>query len=120
MSVVLWIVNVVLASAFALAGFLKVTRPLPALAALGMGWVEETSEQMVRAIGAIEIVGAVGLILPMATGILPGLTPLAAIGLATTMLGALVVHLKRAEAVTIPMALGALSVVSAAIGLALV
>lgn len=119
MTVVLWIINIVLAAAFVAAGTIKVVRPPQALIDMGMTWVSETSAEMVRAIGAIELIGAAGLILPRATGIAPGLTPTAAIGLACVMLAAVVVHLKRAESVVAPLVLGGLAVLSAAIGFAL-
>jgi hypothetical protein len=48
-------------------------------------------------IGATEVLGALGLVLPMASGIAPWLTPLAAIGLATTVLMAAGFHLRANE-----------------------
>ena len=120
MSVVLWIINILLAVVFTVAGLSKVTRPMSALIAMGMAWVEDSSQKMVRSIGVLELAGAVGLILPRATGVAAGLTPLAAIGLAAVMLAAIVVHLKRAESVRTPMILGGLAVVSAGLGFALV
>jgi hypothetical protein len=45
----------------------------------------------------LEVLGAIGLIVPLLTGILPWLTPLAAIGLVLTMLGAMATHLRRGE-----------------------
>jgi len=119
-TVVLWIINVLLACVFGIAGLSKLTRSMGSLVQMGMTWVEETSERMVRSIGAIELLGATGLILPKATGVAPGLTPLAAIGLATVLLGAVVVHLKRAESVTAPMVLGGMAVMSAVLGFALI
>ena len=50
-----------------------------------------------KAIGALEILGALGLVLPAVTGILPVLVPLAALGLTATMDGAVIVHLRRRE-----------------------
>jgi len=97
MDIVLWILAGVLALAFAGAGFLKLTTPREALIEKGMAWANDFSAQGVRAIGAIEVVGAVGLILPGALDIAPVLTPLAALGLALTMAGAVVVHLRRGE-----------------------
>ena len=46
-------------------------------------------------VGASEVAGSLGLILPGATGIMPMLTPLAAVGLAVVMLGASVYHVRR-------------------------
>ena len=53
-----------------------------------MTYVEDFSTPAVKAIGAAELLGAVGLILPLATGIAPILTPLAAVGLTVLMIGA--------------------------------
>ena len=55
-----------------------------------------TDEQF-RSIGLLEVMGALGLILPAALKVAPVLTPLAATGLAATMAGAAVTHLRRGE-----------------------
>ena len=62
-----------------------------------MAWVEGYSQRQIRLIGALEVLGAIGLVLPAFTGILPWLTPLAAIGLALLMVGAAVIHIRRGE-----------------------
>jgi len=64
-----------------------------------MPWVEDFSQGQIRSIGIVEVMGALGLILPMVTGIMPILTPLAAVGLALTMVGAFMTHLRRKEMV---------------------
>jgi hypothetical protein len=51
----------------------------------------------VRFIGTAESLGAIGLILPAAAGIAPVLTPVAATGLAITMVLAAATHLRRRE-----------------------
>lgn len=66
-----------------------------------------------RAIGAVEALGAIGLVLPWATGIAPILTPLAAVGLAITMVLAGVVHLRRKENFAINLVLLAMAVIVA-------
>ena len=96
MNVVLWIVTTVLALAFAAAGTLKLTRPKEKLAAQ-MGWVEDFSPGMVKTIGGLELLAAVGLILPGLTGIAPVLVPLAALGLVALMVGAAITHVRRHE-----------------------
>lgn len=102
MNVVLWIVQILLALAFAGAGFMKVSQPREKLAT-NMGWVEDFSGNTVKFIGVMELLGALGLILPAATGILPWLTPLAAVGLILIMIGALITHGRRGElAMAIP------------------
>jgi uncharacterized membrane protein len=67
-----------------------------------MAWAADSSAGAVKAIGAVEVLGALGLILPAAVNIAPGLVPWAASGLAATMLGAAVVHLRRGEAKAVP------------------
>ena len=62
-----------------------------------MGWVEDFSQLAGRMIGAVEVLGAIGLVLPALTGILPWPTPLAALGLVLTMVGAALTHLRRKE-----------------------
>lgn len=96
MNTALWIVQILLALAFGMAGFMKATQPKEKLAKQ-MGWVNDFAANTVKGIGALEILAAIGLILPMLTGILPILTPLAAVGLILTMIGAAVTHLRRKE-----------------------
>lgn len=97
MNITLWIVAGLLALAFLGAGAMKGARSKEQLAASGLGWTEDFSAPMVKAIGALEILGALGLVLPAVTGILPVLVPLAALGLTATMAGAVIVHLRRRE-----------------------
>ena len=96
MNTALWIVQIVLTIAFAVAGTLKLSQPRDKLAE-NMGWVEDYSAGFVKVVGAVEILGALGLILPGVTGIAPMLTPLAATGLALEQVGAAAVHARRGE-----------------------
>ncbi len=96
MNIALWIVQILLALVFLMAGTLKATQPAERLAK-NMEWVKATPLWTVRLIGILEILGAIGLILPIVTGILPWLTPLAAAGLVLTMIGATILHMRRGE-----------------------
>lgn len=96
MNIAPWIVQILLALAFLMAGTLKATQPIEKLAAR-MTWVQSVRSWMVRLIGILEILGAIGLILPAVTGIWSWLTPVAAIGLVLTMIGAMVLHSSRRE-----------------------
>jgi len=96
-NVVLWIVAGLLAVAFLAAGLMKLTQPKKKLADSGMGWTEDFSDGAVKGIGALEVLGAAGLILPAALDIVPVLVPIAATGLALLMLGAAVTHARRKE-----------------------
>jgi hypothetical protein len=62
-----------------------------------MPWVNDFSAGAVKAIGGVEVLGAIGLILPAVTGIAPLLVPLAASGLAIAMIVAVIVHLRRGD-----------------------
>lgn len=96
MLIVLWIVRILLALAFLMAGFMKSFMPLEGLKK-NMAWVAVTPAALVRFIGIAELLGAIGLILPILTGILPWLTIAAAVGLAVAMLCAAVFHAVRKE-----------------------
>ena len=96
MNEILWILQGLLGLVFLITGAMKIIRTKEQLAAQ-MGWVNDVSQPVVRLIGFVEILGAVGLILPSLTGILPWLTPLAAAGLALTMVGAALTNYRHKE-----------------------
>lgn len=96
MNVLLWILQIVLAAMFLMAGVGKSTQPKEKLAAR-LPWVEDFSPGTVRFIGVVELLAAIGLVAPAATGILPVLTPLAATGLAIVMVLAMNTHRRRRE-----------------------
>lgn len=116
MFIALWILNGLLALAFIAAGAMKVARPKPALVASGMGYAEDFSAPSIKLIGAAEVVGGIGLILPLLTDIAPILTPIAAAALTVIMIGATVVHVRRHENSMPSIVLGVLSAVSAVLG----
>lgn len=97
MNLALWIVAGLLAVAFLFAGGTKVVRGREDLIKAGMGFVEDFPMGAVRAIGALEVLAAIGLILPAVLDIAPILVPLAATGLVLMMIGAIIVHLRRGE-----------------------
>ncbi len=96
MNIALWIVQVALAAVFVMSGGFKLVQPIETLGA-EIAWVADVSPTLIRFIGACEILGAVGIILPAFTRILPWLTPLAAAGLGTVMVLAGIFHLTRGE-----------------------
>ena len=97
METALWTAQVLLAAIFLVTGLTKLTQPRARLAAGPMGWAADVSDVEFRAVGVLEILGALGLVLPGALGIAPFLTPLAAVGLALTMVGAIATHVRRGE-----------------------
>jgi uncharacterized membrane protein YphA (DoxX/SURF4 family) len=115
MDIALWIIAGLLAATFLVSGALKLAQPKEKLAAFGFGWVDDFSAGSVKAIGILEVLAAVGLILPAALDIAPVLAPLAAVGLVALMAGAIITHLRRHETKVIasPMVLLALAVLVA-------
>lgn len=104
MNVVLWIVAGLLAAMYLAAGGMKLATPREkVIANPNTAWAEDFSAPALKGIGAVEILGALGLILPQATGIAPVLTPLAATGLALVQIGAIIVHVRRSETKALPM-----------------
>jgi putative oxidoreductase len=104
--VALWVVQGLLALAFGLAGWMKLTKSLPDLA--GQSWTGDVPTAMVRFIGVAELAGALGLVLPSLTRIVPGATPVAATGLTTIAALAVAFHVYRGDLalLVIPIALG--------------
>jgi uncharacterized membrane protein YphA (DoxX/SURF4 family) len=96
-NVVLWIIAGLLAAAFLASGVMKLARSKEQLAASGMGWTEGFSAGTIRLIGALEVLAAIGLILPALLDIAPILVPLSAVGLVLIMIGAAVTHGRRGE-----------------------
>jgi uncharacterized membrane protein YphA (DoxX/SURF4 family) len=98
MNLALWIIAGLLAAVFLFAGSNKLFIPYEKLAkAPGAGWVHDFSPGFVKGLGAVEILGAIGLIVPGALDIAPILVPLAAAGLAVIMIGAATVSFRRHE-----------------------
>jgi uncharacterized membrane protein YphA (DoxX/SURF4 family) len=110
-NIALWIVASVLAAVFLASGASKILQPREKVIASGSKWAEDYSPDKVKLIGVIEAIGAIGLILPAALGILEILTPMAATGLALVMVAAVLVHLRRNETnhVVNPLVLGAIA-----------
>ena len=102
MNIALWIVQALLAALFLFAGGMKLVMP-----------IEEMLKQMplplpgwfVQFTGIVEVLGALGLILPWLLRIRPGLTPLAAVGLVIVMIGATAYTLAAGDVASAPMPL---------------
>ena len=103
MNIALWVVQGLLAVAYLAAGFMKVVRSREQMVASGgFDWARDVSDGAVKAIGAVEVLGALGLILPWLTGIAPILTPIAAVGLVVVQVFAARVHLRLGERKSMP------------------
>jgi len=101
MNIVLWVAQVLLAAMYGMAGIMKTLQT--ARAKEQMPWAKNRSDTFVRFVGTAELLGALGLFLPLLTGILPWLTPLAAVGLTMIQLLAIFTeHLPKKEYNVIP------------------
>ena len=90
----LWIVQVLLALLFLFAGGAKFVVPVDQMTQGMPAWM---SISFLHVVGACEVLGAIGLILPRALNIAPVLTPIAAVGCAIVMAGATVVHTRMKD-----------------------
>ncbi len=95
--IALWVVQWVLTVAFVISGAMKVVLPASKLVE-SMEWVPTVKSSTVRLIGIAEVLGGLGLILPVLTGIVPILTPIAAVALAVVMLLAAIKHFQLDDA----------------------
>jgi hypothetical protein len=95
-NVALWIVASVFAAWCLGAGLTKMIQPREKLAT-GWVWVEDFSPGAIKAIGALQVAVAFGLILPPSLGMAPVLVSLAALAVAALMTGAAIMHHRRNE-----------------------
>lgn len=95
-NIALWIAQVLLALMFLMAGIMKTSQPVEALAE-SLPWVTSTPIALVRFIGISELLGGLGLLLPSILRIKPFLTVWAALGLVAVMILAAIFHASRGE-----------------------
>ena len=113
MTVAYWVVAGLLVLFNLYGGGKKVVQSKERLAPM-MGWVDTVPMPLVRTIGAVEVLGAFGLVLPPTTGVAPYLAIVAAVGFAVLQVLAAGLHLSRGEieqtglnAVLVALAVGA-------------
>jgi len=97
MNTILWVCQVLLATVFLGSGALKGTQSKERMLASGQTGIRDYSLGFIRFIASMEVLGAIGLIVPWMTRILPWLTPLAAAGLGIIMMGAARSHTRLRE-----------------------
>ncbi len=105
MNIVVWVLQIALAVFFFMPGYTKLFTPVAELVSKGMLKPGE-SPVMMRGIGVLELLGSLGMILPMALRIAPRLTAWAAVGFCLVMVGAMFVHGSMKDYKTIPMLVG--------------
>lgn len=102
MTIAVWIVSGLLALMYAFAGGQKALLPAEKITK-NFPWSETVGLRSTRVIGVLEVLAAIGLIVPVLTGILPILTPIAALGLVLVQIAAIVLHASRKEFAMLPM-----------------
>lgn len=114
MKVVVWIIQILVALAFFGAGAMKLFTPYEELINNPqMAWVNDFSAMQIKIISILEVLGALGLIIPMFVGKLKMLVPISAIGLALVMVGATITHIGRDEPVMVSVLLLVLALLTA-------
>jgi uncharacterized membrane protein YphA (DoxX/SURF4 family) len=100
---VIWIAQILLAGLMLMSGLMKLTRSKDQLLASGnMNWTEDFTPPQIKGIGTLEVLAAIGLIVPAALDVAPVLTAIAAAGVVLLMLGAAATHLRRGEKQVLP------------------
>jgi hypothetical protein len=103
MNTAVWIAQGLLAVAMLGAGGMKLAQSKQQLMASGtMDWTEDFPEPQIKGIGTLEVLAALGLILPALLDLAPVLVAVAAVGVALLMLGAAATHLRRGEGQMVP------------------
>jgi hypothetical protein len=97
LNIALWVLQVILASIFIWAAWMKLLSPFDKLTAL-WPWTGQIPITIVKLTGVIDLLGAMGLILPALLRIKPKLTPITAIAIILQMICAAIFHILRGEA----------------------
>ncbi|HEY0217269.1 MAG TPA: DoxX family protein [Cellulomonas sp.] len=96
MTLAYWILAALLAAFYLSSGGVKVLRSRDGLRPM-MAWVDDVPLALVRTVGVLEVLGAVGLVVPPLVGVAPWLALVAAAGLVVLQVGAGGLHLSRGE-----------------------
>jgi uncharacterized membrane protein YphA (DoxX/SURF4 family) len=97
MNIALWIIASLLAAAFLASGALKLLQPKDKLVASGAEFLDGFGPGSIKAFGVLEVLAAVGLVLPAVLDIAPVLVPLAALGLVVMVIGAIIAQLRHRQ-----------------------
>ena len=106
MKILILILQILAAIAFFMTGMMKIFTTYEDLVLMeNMGWAQDFSGTQITIIGILEALGGLSLLLPMLLKKLTSLIPLAALGLALIMVGAIVTHIGRNEPVVVNLVL---------------
>ena len=110
MKIVTHIVQALISIGFGLPGVMKLMMSYEELAAdPNMGWVADFSAMQIKGIGALEVLGVLGMLLPFILKKFKMVVPVAAIGLVILGLGAVATHVGRDENFIPPLILAVLA-----------
>ncbi len=98
MEIVITVIQVLLGVVLTIGGLLKLTLPYAKYTSISaVAWSQEFKPEHIRLLGILELSGGIGLIVSLVLPSLTLLTPLAAVGIALYMAGAIATHLRRSE-----------------------
>src|SRR5262245_7870954 len=98
MDIVMTVIQVVLGLLLTVGGLLKLTLPYARYTSISaVAWSKDFKPEHLVMIGVLEVSGGVGMIVPLFLPSLTMLAPLAAVGIALYMAGAMATHLRRSE-----------------------
>ncbi len=101
MTAALWITAILLALVYLGSGGVKVARSRTRLEGQ-MSWVKGATGWQVKVVGVLEVLGSLGVILPLASGIAPVMTAISALCLALVQVVAIPVHLRIRDLRSLP------------------
>ena len=102
MNIALWVIQCLLATFFLMPAVGKLSGSKQKHIADGHLKLED-SIVPIRVLGVLELLGCLGIIVPLFTGIMPILTPIAACGFCVVMIAGLVIHIQKKEYKMLPM-----------------
>jgi putative oxidoreductase len=101
-TIALWVLQFLLAVLYTMSGVMNSFMPPDQLIAMGMSHAKILPLSLVRFIGLMEFLGAIGLILPAALRIFPKHTSYAALGLVLLQILAMIYHILENEFFMLP------------------
>jgi len=96
MSIALWSAQIILALGLIFGSIMKLAQSVEKLSTT-WPWAGQVPPALVKITGVIDLLGALGLILPTLLNIKPRLTSLAAVGVIVLMICASIFHIARGE-----------------------
>ena len=98
MNTAITVIQVVLGVVITVGGLLKLILPYDKYSSISVvAWSKDFKPEHIHLLGVLEVFGGVGLVVPLLLNSLTMLAPLAGVGIALYMAGAMATHLRRSE-----------------------